>query len=135
MSVTLGAGTGRLYVNGVLRDTQPVTLTAGPFELRPTGLNGTVNQDRRLVLHWDPQSDANSWQVHELLKDPANTLKATVTTPMSTRGPLAGGKYTYGIMAISADGQSPMSPTVGTRMHRARSAHHLLPLERAEDIG
>jgi hypothetical protein len=31
---------------------------------------------------------------------------------MSTRGPLAGGKYTYGIIAISADGQSPMSPTV-----------------------
>ena len=78
---------------------------------RPTGLNGTVDQDRRLVLHWDPQSDANSWQVHELLKDPANTLKATVTSPTSTRGPLAGGKYTYGIIAISADGQSPMSPT------------------------
>jgi hypothetical protein len=79
---------------------------------RPTGLNGTVDQDRRLALHWDPQSDANAWQVHELLKDPANTLKVTVTTPMSTRGPLAGGKYTYGIIAISADGQSPMSPTI-----------------------
>jgi len=76
---------------------------------RPTGLDGTVGQDRRLVLRWDPQADADTWQVHELLKDPAHTLKATVTTPTSTRGPLAGGLYTYGIVAVGADGQSPMS--------------------------
>jgi hypothetical protein len=79
---------------------------------RPTGLNGTVNQDGRLVLHWEPQSNANSWQVHELLKDPANTLKATVTTPMSTRGPLAGGRYAYGSSRSALNGQSPMSPTI-----------------------
>jgi len=76
---------------------------------RPTGLDGTVDQDRRLALRWDPQPDADSWQVHELLKDPANTLKATVATPTSTRGPLAGGLYTYGIIAVNALGQSPMS--------------------------
>jgi hypothetical protein len=79
---------------------------------RPTGLDGRVDHDRRLMLHWDPQPDASSWQVHELLKDPAHTLKATVTAPMSTRGPLAGGRYTYGIIAINADGQSPMSGTI-----------------------
>jgi Right handed beta helix region len=86
---------------------------------RPTRLNGTVNQDRRLVLTWDPQSDADSWQVHELLKDPANTLKATVTTPTSTRGPLAGGKYTYGVVAVNGQGQSPMSPTIDVHVNHS----------------
>ena len=98
---------------------------------RPTGLNGTVNQDRRLVLHWEPQSNANSWQIHELLKDPANTLKATVTTPMSTRGPLAGGRYAYGIIAISANGQSPMSPTIDVHVDPGGGRHGRRPRGRS----
>src|SRR5690242_12796061 len=85
---------------------------------RPTGLDGTVDDDRRLVLTWRPQADADSWQVHELRKDPAHTLKATVTGPTSTRGPLAGGQYTYGVIAVNARGSSPMSATVEVHVDR-----------------
>src|SRR5690242_7858006 len=79
---------------------------------RPTGLTGTVQSDRTLHMTWDSAPDATSWQVHELLKDPANTLKDTVTTPAAVRGPLAGGSYRYGIVPLNANGPGPMSLTI-----------------------
>ena len=45
-----------------------------------TGLSGTVEPDRRLVLHWGLDPAYQDYEIHEGTVDPANTLKATQAT-------------------------------------------------------
>lgn len=74
----------------------------------PASLTGSVGSDKRVTMNWPAATDATSWEVHELLVDPTNTLKATVTTPTTVRGPLNGGNYRYGVVAVNANGKSAM---------------------------
>jgi poly(beta-D-mannuronate) lyase len=78
----------------------------------PTGVVVTAGGDRRVTVTWDPVPGADSYEVHELRKDPGNTLKATVTTTSRTSNPLQGGTYEYGVKARSGGAVSAMSRTV-----------------------
>lgn len=56
--------------------------------LRVTSLRGNLD-GRVLQLDWTPNPDYAAYEVHEFLKTPATTLKATVTEPQRVSGVLA----------------------------------------------
>ena len=74
--------------------------------LAPTGLAVLVNTDRSATCTWVavPDRPDLSYEVHEFEKDPAKTLKTTVTGTTRTSAPLKGGWYTWGVRGRTADG-------------------------------
>lgn len=52
-------------------------------------LTGSVSSSRVLTLQWQPDDAFTAYEVHEFLKTPESTLKATVTTPSRVSSVLA----------------------------------------------
>ena len=81
--------------------------TTGPPA--PTFFRLVENTNRTVTASWSGASP--TYEVHEFLADPANTLKATVTTTTRTSGALTLGQtYEYAVRAVDAQGRySPFS--------------------------
>jgi hypothetical protein len=75
----------------------------------PTGLRLTTLADGRLQLDWDPATDADSWDVLDLLNT-TNPVKDTVTVPRAVRSALKPGtSRRYAVQARNAGGRSGLS--------------------------
>lgn len=84
--------------------------TTGPAT--PTFVRLVENSNRTTTLSWS--GSAPTYEVHEFLADPANTLKATTTSTSRTSGTLTlGNTYEYAVRAVDAQGRySPFSERI-----------------------
>ena len=85
-----------------------------------TGLSGTVEPDRRLVLHWGLDPAYQDYEIHESTVDPGNTLKATQATSPRTSNPLTvrPAPLRYGVRGRTADGvHGPFGNAVEVLVH------------------
>jgi hypothetical protein len=114
-----GPGPGRFDVSGYWRcngqgrpyDLNDLLAVRGPSRI--TGLYGKLD-GRVLHLEWTPNPDYVAYEVHEFLKVPGSTLKATVTEPSRTSGALAPDQtLEYAVRGVSDGGSiGPFSGTV-----------------------
>jgi hypothetical protein len=96
-----------------MADVMPHLVATGTTApLVPTGLTAMIKSDRRLILTWDASDGAGDYGINEMLVDPDETLKDWVTDTTSTRGPLRGGNYRYGVTARNGAGVSALSSMV-----------------------
>lgn len=79
-----------------------------------TGLTGSVSSARELTLQWQADAAYAEYEVHEFLKVPESTLKATVAEPTRTSGSLAANQtLQYAVRGKTAAGElGPFSSTV-----------------------
>lgn len=69
------------------------------------GLTGSVSSARELTLQWQADPAFTAYEVHEFLKVPESTLKATVTEPTRTSGALAANQtLQYAVRGKTATG-------------------------------
>lgn len=75
----------------------------------PTGLKATTLADGRIQLDWNPDPNAQSWDVLDLL-NLTQPVKETVTVPRSIRSAMTpGDKRSYAVRARNAAGVSLLS--------------------------
>lgn len=87
------------------------TVAGGPAA--PTGLQATVSALGVVTLAWNAIPDPDVvWDVHELLGDPTNTYRATVTAPTISLA-LAVGSFKFVVLARNSSGRSPLSLSIG----------------------
>lgn len=93
-------------------DLNDLLAVAGPPKVG--GLTGSVSSARALTLQWQADAAYVAYEVHEFLKVPSSTLKATVTESQRVSGSLERNQtLEYAVRGKTADDElGPLSDTV-----------------------